>query len=56
LRYAEDALGRGKVLPKLAQAADVFFKVRDELVVGSNLDDHVIHVGFHITVLLVSEA
>jgi hypothetical protein len=33
---------------KLAQSIEGFFEVGDEFVMGSDLDDHIIHVGFNI--------
>jgi hypothetical protein len=35
---------------QLAQNVEGFLEVRDEVVVVSGLDDHVIHVGFNIAV------
>jgi hypothetical protein len=46
--YAEDALSLVELPSKLAQTVEGFFEVGDELVVGSGLDDHVIHVDFNI--------
>jgi hypothetical protein len=38
------------------QAIEGFFEVGDELIMGSSLDDHIIHIGFNIGMQLVSEA
>jgi hypothetical protein len=48
LWHAEDALDLVKLPSKLAQAVEGFLKIRDELVVGSGLDDHIVHVVFNI--------
>jgi hypothetical protein len=48
LRYVEDELSRVELPPELAQAVEGFFEVGHEHIVGSGLDDHVVHVGFNI--------
>jgi hypothetical protein len=48
LWLAEDALGWAKLPSKLALAVDCFLEIRDELVMGSGLDDHVIHIRFNV--------
>jgi hypothetical protein len=48
LWYAEDSLGWVELPPELEQAIKGFLEIRDKLVVGSGLDDHVIHVVFNI--------
>jgi hypothetical protein len=48
LWYAEDALHRVKLPSKLPQAVECFLEISDELIVGSGLDDHIIHVSFNV--------
>jgi hypothetical protein len=48
LWYAEDALSRVELPQESAQAVEGFLEVGDELIVGSGLDDHVIHVSFNV--------
>jgi hypothetical protein len=50
LWHAKDALRRVKLPSKLLQAVECFLEIRDELVVGSGLDDHIIHVSFNVVV------
>jgi hypothetical protein len=50
LRHAKDALCRVKLPSKLPQAIERFLEIGDELVVGSGLDDNVIHVSYNIVV------
>jgi hypothetical protein len=56
LRHAKDALCRVKLPSKPSQAVESLLKIKDEFIVGSGLDDHVIHVGFNVAVQLVHEA
>jgi hypothetical protein len=39
-----------KLPSKPSQAVERLLKISDELIVGSGLDDHVIHVGFNVVV------
>jgi hypothetical protein len=50
LRHTKDALCRIKLPSKLPQAIECFLEIGDELIVGSGLDDHLIHVSFNVTV------
>jgi hypothetical protein len=48
LWYAEDALGWVELPLELAQAVEGFLEIRHKFVMGSGLDDHVVHAGFNI--------
>jgi hypothetical protein len=48
LWYAEDALGWVKLPLEFAYAVEDFPEIRDELVVGFGVDDHIVHVGFNV--------
>jgi hypothetical protein len=48
LWHAEDALHWVKLPSKLPQAVECFLEIRDELIMGSVLDDHVVHVSFNV--------
>jgi hypothetical protein len=50
LRHAKDALCRVKLPSKPSQAVESLLEISDELIVGSGLDDHIIHVSFNVTV------
>jgi hypothetical protein len=50
LRHAKDALCQVKLPSKLAQAVEHFLEIVDEHIMGSGLDDHVIHVSFNVAV------
>jgi hypothetical protein len=50
LWHTKDALHRVKLPSKLPQAIECLFEISDELVMGSGLDDHIIHVSFNILV------
>jgi hypothetical protein len=39
-----------KLPSKLLQAVEHFLKIGDELIMGSGLDDHIIHESFNIAV------
>jgi hypothetical protein len=46
--YAEDALVGNDLPLVLSQRCESLFKISDECVTVSGLDDHVIHIGFDI--------
>jgi hypothetical protein len=48
LWHAEDALRWVKLPSKLPQAVESFLNISDELIMGSGLDDHIIHVSFNV--------
>jgi hypothetical protein len=50
LRYAKDTLCQVELPSKPSQAVESLLEISDELVVGSGLDDHIIHVSFDIAV------
>jgi hypothetical protein len=50
LWHTKDALRRVKLPSKLPQAVECLLEISDELVVGSGLDGHVIHVSFNVAV------
>jgi hypothetical protein len=50
LRHAKDALCRVELPSKPSQAVESLLKISDELIMGSSLDDHVIHVSFNVVV------
>jgi hypothetical protein len=54
--YAEDALVRVELPAVLSQGCEGLFKIGDERVGVSGLDDHIIHIGFDILVELLLEA
>jgi hypothetical protein len=54
-RYAEDALVRVELPAVLLQGCKSLFKIGDERLGISGLDDHVIHVGFDVLVGLSLE-
>jgi hypothetical protein len=56
LWHAKDALRQVKLPSKPSQAVECLLEISDELVVGSGLYDHVIHVSFNVEVLLVRKA
>jgi uncharacterized RmlC-like cupin family protein len=54
-RYAEDALVRVELPLVLPQGCESLFKIGDERVGVSGLDDHIIHIGFNVLVELSLE-
>jgi hypothetical protein len=48
LWHVENALYQVKLPSKLPQAVECFLKISNELIVGSGLDDHIIHVNFNV--------
>jgi hypothetical protein len=56
LGHVKDALRRVKLPSKPSQAIEGPLEISNELVVGSGLDDHVIHVSFNVAVQLIREA
>jgi hypothetical protein len=54
-RYAEDGLVRVELPPVLLQGCESLFKIGDECVRVSGLDDHIIHIGFDVLVELSLE-
>jgi hypothetical protein len=50
LRNAKDTLCQVKIPSKPSQAVESLLEVSDELVMGSGIDDHVIHVSFNVAV------
>jgi hypothetical protein len=50
LWHAKDTLYRVKLPSKLPQAVESLLEISNELIVGSGLDDHVIHVSFNVAV------
>jgi hypothetical protein len=54
-RYAEDAFVRVELPAVLSQRCESLFKIGDERVGVSGLDDHIIHVGFDVLVELSLE-
>jgi hypothetical protein len=50
LRHAKDALCQVKLPSKLSQAIEHLLEISDELIVGSALDDHIIHISFNVVV------
>jgi hypothetical protein len=54
-RYAEDALVRVELPAVLSHGCESLFKIGDERVGVSGLDDHVIHIGFDILIELPLE-
>jgi hypothetical protein len=54
-RYAENALIRVELPLVLPQRCESLFKIGDEHVGVSGLDDHVIHIGFNVLVELFLE-
>jgi hypothetical protein len=50
LWHTKDALRRVKLPSKLSQAVEHVLEISDKLIMGSDLDDHVIHVSFNVAV------
>jgi hypothetical protein len=50
LWHTKDALHQVKLPSKPSQAVECILEISDELIVGSGLDDHIIHVSFNIAV------
>ena len=47
------ALSRVEHPLEFPQTVECFFKVRDDLVVGSSVNNHIIHIGFNIAMQLI---
>jgi hypothetical protein len=47
---AKDTFCRVKLPSKLSQVVESLLEISDELIVGSDLDDHIIHVSFNVAV------
>jgi hypothetical protein len=54
-RYAEDALVRVELPLVLPQRCESLFKIGDERVGVSGLDDHIVYIGFDVLVELFLE-